>query len=55
MEYREIIKLNVEKVTKKKAKEKDKNLKKYWEWIMGQLLEDLKDFETGGQQRWERW
>ena len=50
MEYRDIIKKEIEKLSKKKS---PKN-KKYREWVIGQLLEDLQDYETGGQKRWER-
>ena len=48
--YRDIIKKEIEKLSKKKSPKE----KKYRKWVIGQLIADLQDFETGGQKRWER-
>jgi len=50
MEYRDIIKLNIEEATKRRDKEPDR--KQYWEWIINQLMADLNDYE--GKERWTR-
>ena len=54
-EYHEIVKKQMEEVFLKKSKLKDEKEIKYLEWVLGQLMEDLKDFETGGRQRWGMW
>jgi len=48
-DYREIIKYHIRKAVKKKQKAKEEETK-YWEWVIGQLISDLRDYEGG-----ERW
>lgn len=51
MEYREIIREQVRNVVLKKEKAKEKDVH-YWEWILKNLIEDLRDYETEGRERW---
>lgn len=49
-EYREIIKYHIREAVKKKKKTEDGDTIRYWEWVIGQLIADLRDYEGGG--RW---
>jgi hypothetical protein len=50
IEYREIIKYHIREAVKKKEKTEDGDTIRYWEWVIGQLISDLRDYEGG-----ERW
>jgi len=52
MSYREIIKNHIEEAVKKKSQATDPQEIAHWEWVLGQFMADLKDFETDGQERW---
>lgn len=54
LEYREIIKANLEQAVSKKDKATNQNEQNYWSKIIAELIADLRDLETGGQQRWAR-
>jgi len=49
-EYREIIKYHIREAVKKKEKTEDEDTIRYWEWVIGQLISDLRDYE--GSERW---
>jgi len=51
--YRAIIRKNLREAVIKKDNAKTENERKYWEWIIGQLLEDLRDYEGRGVWRRE--
>ena len=53
MEYREIIKANTEKAVLKRDKCSVEKEKERWNTVVSQLIADLRDFETKGQERWE--
>jgi len=46
--YREIIKIHLREIIKKRDKSKTERERKYWGWIKGQLIEDLRDYEDRG-------
>jgi len=50
--YREIIKENIRAIQEKKAKTKDQKLLDRYDYFIGQLIADLRDYETDGKQRW---
>lgn len=50
--YRKIIMENLKQVIKKENEAKDEKEVKYWNWIKGELLSDLADYE--GKRRWAR-
>jgi hypothetical protein len=50
IEYRDIIKYHIREAVKKKKKAEDESTVRYWEWVIGQLISDLRDYEGG-----ERW
>jgi len=52
LEYRETVKQHIEEAVEKK--EQDKDNEDYWAWVIGELLSDLRDFETSGKERWSR-
>lgn len=52
MSYRDIIKVHVQEAVKRKSQTTDPQEVAYWEWVLGQLMGDLGDFETNGQERW---
>lgn len=52
LSYREIIVLNLREAIKKRDKAKNEHDINYWDYIKGQLLEDLRDYERRG--RWKR-
>jgi len=54
MSYRDVVKVNVEECVAKRDKATDEREQNYWSFIIGELMNDLRDLETGGQQRWER-
>jgi len=54
MSYRDIVKVNVEACVAKRDKAEDEHGRNYWSWVIGELMNDLRDLETGSQQRWER-
>lgn len=54
MEYREIIKENIREVLRKKAKVKKKSLKQRYDWVIANLIADLRDYETQERERWLR-
>jgi len=45
MSYREIIKANIRAVMKKKENSEEKS--DYWDWIISELIADLRDYEGG--------
>jgi len=52
MEYREIIREEVRKVVLKKDQEKDEKEKAHYDWVLANLIADLRDLEANGAQRW---
>jgi len=48
--YREIIRENIREVVQRKSK--DKGNEKYWDWVLQNLVLDLRDYE--GRGRWPR-
>ncbi len=51
MSYRDIIKEQIRQVVLKKEQSSDK---KHWEWVLGQLIADLREYETNGREKWPR-
>ena len=51
MEYREIIREEIRKIMGKKSKLPEEE-QGYWDRIISKLLADLRDYETGGRERW---
>lgn len=54
MEYKEVVKVNIEKAVIKRKEATDENLIKYWEWVISELIADLKDLVTDGTEAWLR-
>lgn len=52
MSYREIIRWNLRKAIEKRDSAEEKKEKHYWDWVKGQLIEDLREYE--GRGRWAR-
>jgi len=50
--YREIIKQNIRAIQGKKTATKDQKLLDRYDYFIGQLIADLRDYETDGKQRW---
>jgi len=52
--YRDIIRTQIRQVILKKSQTTEQKQKDYWDWVLSQLVADLRDYETGGKERWLR-
>lgn len=52
MKYREIITYHLKEAIRKRDKTKDEKEINYWDYIKGELISDLRDYEKRG--RWNR-